>query len=281
MWYVVTTARRLSQLAKTLVIKNKKKKPTYDITKDELSVRGFDPNSPYITVSNALNRAGSNLTLSEKRIVFLAIGKLDSKRPVPKKGEEFATKITAKEYADTFDVDMNTAYDQLKAASKVLYERSINFLKADKKNMPNIKARMRWVGSVEYFDQEGWVELDWYHRVVPHLVAQKKDFTTYRLQQATALRSIYSWRLFELLNQYKSTGWAQFTVEDFLVSMDAPPSMLNGFGQIKRRIINPAIKELKEKDGFIVNVEEIRAGRKVGSLRFTFGRDPQTSFDFK
>jgi plasmid replication initiation protein len=59
--------------------------------------------------------------------------------------------------------------------------------------------RMRWVGRASYQEKEGWVELAFWHQVVPHLMGLRKQFTTYKLQQASALRSIYSWRLLELL----------------------------------------------------------------------------------
>ena len=80
----------------------------------------------WVTMSNALTRAGHGLTLAEKRIVAAAVSKLDSRKALPP-GEVPRTKLTAMEYAETFGVDMNTAYDQLQAAAKQLYKRSITF----------------------------------------------------------------------------------------------------------------------------------------------------------
>jgi hypothetical protein len=58
------------------------------------------------------------------------------------------------EYAETFGVDMNTAYDQLQAAAKQLYKRSITFYepahKRSGKPLPPTMVQMRWVGSVKY-----------------------------------------------------------------------------------------------------------------------------------
>jgi len=42
-------------------------------------------------------------------------------------------------------------------------------------------------------------------------------------------------------------------------------------------MIEPAIKELTEKDGWLIQWEPVKTGRKVGSLRFTFMRNPQGS----
>jgi hypothetical protein len=70
----------------------------------------------WVTMSNALTRAGHGLTLAEKRIVAAAVSKLDSRRALPP-GEVPRTRITAAEYAETFEVDLDTAYDQLQAAA--------------------------------------------------------------------------------------------------------------------------------------------------------------------
>jgi plasmid replication initiation protein len=231
----------------------------------------------WVTMSNALTRAGHGLTLAEKRIVAAAVSKLDS-RCMLKPGEVPRTKITAAEYAETFSVDMDTAYDQLQAAAKQLYNRSITFYepahKRNDKPLPPTRVQMHWVGSVKYQDGEAWVELAWWPNLLPHLTGLQRQFTTYQLQQASALRSAYSWKLLELLTHFESTGWAEYTIEDFKASMDAPPS-LSDFGQVKRRIIEPAVKELTEKDGWLIQWEPIKAGRKVKAVRFTFMRNPQ------
>jgi plasmid replication initiation protein len=61
--------------------------------------------------------------------------------------------------------------------------------------------------------------------------------------------------------------------------MEAPPSCLNDFGQLKRRIIEPAVKELREKDNLEIEWVPVKAGRKVSALCFTFRPNPQGSLD--
>lgn len=232
----------------------------------------------WVTMSNALTRAGHGLTLAEKRIVAAAVSKLDSRRMLPP-GEVPRTRITAMEYAETFEVDLDTAYDQLQSAAKQLYNRSITFYEpAHKRNgkpLPPTKVQMRWVGSVKYQKGEGWVELAWWPDLMRHLVGLKRQFTSYQLQQASALRSMYSWRLLELLMRFESTGWAEYTIEDFCASMDATAKQAANFANIRRKIIEPAVKELTEKDGWLIQWRPIKAGRKVKAVRFDFMRDPQ------
>lgn len=231
-----------------------------------------------VTMSNSLTRAAHGLTLSEKRIMAAAISKLDSRKP-PMPGECPVIRLTAAEYADTFDVDLNTAYDQLQAASRMLFKRYITFFEPAhrRKGKDLLKVQMHWVGEAVYHDGEGWVELHLWHRLVPHLLGLKRQFTTYQLQQASALRSVYSWKLLELLMRFESTGWAEYTIEDFCTAMDASEKQRANFAKIRTKIIEPAIAELTVKDGWLIEWQPIKAGRRVKAVRFEFRRNPQMS----
>lgn len=231
----------------------------------------------WITMSNALTRAGHGLSLAEKRVVFIAISKLDSRKPFTLDMPIHASRITAAEYAELADCEMHTAYEALKDASKALYDRSITFFEAahKRKGKEMVKVYMRWVGKVKYHDSEGWTELWWWPEVLPHLTGLRKHFSSYQLKQASALRSAYSWRLLELLNRFKSTGWAEYDIEDFATSMEATEKQRLDFAKLRTRIIEPAVKELQEKDGWKINWQPIKGGRKVKAVRFTFERDPQ------
>jgi plasmid replication initiation protein len=77
--------------------------------------------------------------------------------------------------------------------------------------------------------------------------------------------------------RFKSTGKAEYTIEDFCASMDATEKQRADFNNIKRRMIEPAVKELTEKDGWLIQWEAVKAGRKVKAVRFNFMRNPQGS----
>jgi hypothetical protein len=229
----------------------------------------------WISLSNALTRSAQRLTLAEKRIVSAAVSKLDSPRRVTRDNLP-VTKITAAEYAETFGVDADTAYNQLKAAGDSLGKRQITFYEplTGKRKTP-IRVKMQWVGEAHYHDGEGWIELYWWPRVLPYLTGLGREFTQYQLKQASALRSVYSWRLLELLSQYKDTGWLKISIEEFAHAMEASDKQRQDFAMIRRRMIEPAVKELTDKDGWLIKWAPVKAGRKVTFLRFDFSRNPQ------
>ena len=237
-----------------------------------------DANRPagerWVSMNNALTRAGHGLSLAEKRVVMIAVSKLDSMK-IMQPGEMLpSVRITALEYAETYGVDPNTAYEALQGAAKNLFDRKLTFFEAadrrDGKPLKPTRNDMRWVGRCQYHEGEGWVQLAWWPDLLPSLVGLRKQFTTYQLQQATALRSMYSWRLLELLMRFKSTGKAEYTIEDFATSMDATEKQRADFAAIRRKIIEPAVKELVEKQGWEIQWRAVKAGRKVKSLRFDF-----------
>lgn len=247
-------------------------------------VEGYDADADrqagerWITMGNALTKAGHGLTLAEKRIVCCAVSKLDSRKTL-RPGEIPVTRISALEYAEAFGVDMTTAYEQLQDAAKQLYNRSITFYESSytrkDKPLPPTRVQMRWVGQVKYQDGEGWVELHWWPALLPQLTGLRSNFTEYQLQQASALRSMYSWRLLELLARFKSTGWLEISVEDFAQSMDATEKQQSDFAKLRTKIIEPAIRELTAKDGWSIEWQPIKKGRKVAALRFDFERTKQ------
>lgn len=243
----------------------------------DVAIHSTAPIDRKVTMSNALTRAAHGLTLAEKRIMASAVSQLNSTR-ASKPGQCPIIKLTAVEYAETFGVHSDTAYDQLKKGAKCLFNRSITFFEPAHRRGGKalVKTQMRWIGKAVYHEGEGWVEIHFWHEVIPHLLGLKRQFTTYQLQQASALRSIYSWKLLELLMRFSGTGWAEYTIEDFTASMEAPAS-LSDFGQIKRRIIDPAVKELVEKDNWLIDWRPIKAGRRVKAIRFEFRRNPQLS----
>lgn len=186
-------------------------------------------------------------------------------------------RLSAADYAETFDLDINTAYEQLHGASENLFKRYIRTTRKTKKGIEEYK--FVWVGAVRYHHGEGWVELDWFHEVVPHLFGLRTEFTSYKLKQASALRSSYSWRLFELLQSWKDTGRYQPTTEEFCQAMDVPDSCRKDFGRLRVRVIAPAVAELIQKNNMLIRWDTQRAGRKVIGLDFKFGENPQGTLE--
>jgi plasmid replication initiation protein len=225
-----------------------------------------------VSMSNALTAAAQGLSLAEKRVMMYAVAKLDTFQSDG--GTPAGTvKLVAHDYAEQFGVDPDTAYAQLREAGKGIFNRYIRFFEEGRKGLEEVM--IRWVSSARYSPGMGVVTLRFTQEISPHLLQLKAQFTTYKLAQASALRSIYSWRLLELLSQSVSTGWRQMSIDEFHHAMETPETAKANFKDCRKRVIEPAVKELTTKDGWLIDWKPIKEGRKVAALRFEFKRDPQ------
>jgi plasmid replication initiation protein len=233
-----------------------------------------------VNMSNALTRAAHGLTLSEKRIIAACIAQCDS---VPyaelQRQGAWTVRLSAVDYADTFGIGLDAAYEQLQGGANNLFERYIRTVRETRKGPEEYK--FRWVGGVKYHKGEGWVELHWWHEVVPHLFGLRKEFVTYKLKQAATLRSIYSWRLFECLKSWSGTGRYSPEIEEFARAMDVPESYTKNFKLMRVRVIEPAVLELMEKNGMLIEWDAKKAGRKVIGLDFRFQQNPQRALELE
>ena len=231
----------------------------------------------HVSMSNALARAAHGLTLAEKRIIACGLANTDSKSAralfQSSVNNGWKIRITAVEYAETMGIEPQTAYEQLKSAADDLIKRQWMTVEEGRRGPKTTK--YNWLSKAEYHPGEGWIEIDFTHYTAPHVLALEKHFTSYKLKQAAALRSVYSWRLLECLESWKDKGRWKPTIEEFAHAMEAPDSCRANFKDLRRRVIEPAVKELREKDGLLLDWEPIKTGRKVTGLDFKFRPDPQ------
>jgi plasmid replication initiation protein len=221
--------------------------------------------SRQVRMSNDLTMAAHGLLLGEKRVVMSCVAQLNNLKSI----SGYKVKITALEFADTFKIEQNTAYEQLKRVASQLYERSIKRAFYTPSGRKIVK--YRWVSSITYHDGEGWIELSFSHEATSHLVALNGRYTAYHLEQASALRSIYSWRLLEMFMKFKNTNLLRICIYDFYHAMEVPKTYQRNFKDLRIRVIDVAVKELTEKDNWLIEWRGIKHnGRKVTGIEFEF-----------
>jgi plasmid replication initiation protein len=216
-------------------------------------------------MSNHIVNAAQSLNLSEKRLVSVAMAKLDSlAKTFPAK----PIRITAIEYAECFGINERTAYDQLKKGGETLYNRDIK--RVHKTDKGDRVQKIRWVSSLEYQNGAGFVQIRFTPEVAPYLVDLKKRFTTYKLEQTRALRSMHSWRLYENLKRWETTGKWIVEIDDFHRVMESSKSYQENFAQLRKWVIEPAVKELRAVNNLEIEWRAWKTGRKVTRLVFIF-----------
>lgn len=232
----------------------------------------------HVNMSNTLVRASHGLNLVEKRIIMACISTMDSMRVSRRdQYDQALVRLDAKDYGGEFGIGRNNAYNELKAASESLFERYVVMRSETPKGMRVHK--FRWVSGVVYLEGEGIIEINFTREVMPYLTFLRGKYTTYQLKAASALRSVYSWRLLELFKSWETTKELYITMEDFRHTMEIPESYL--YKDVRVKCIEVAVKELQEKNNMVITWTPIKKSRAVASLRFKWKQDDQIKLNLE
>ncbi|EJN1766776.1 replication initiation protein [Salmonella enterica] len=226
--------------------------------------------------SNALIEASYKLTLQEQRFLLVCISRLKSGENAPHPDDQKTMVITAVEFYEAFpDMGRQNAEAKLREAIDRLWDRSIIIRDDDKRE------EFRWVQNrVQYLKGEGKVQITFSDSVMPYLTQLKGQFTKVIIKNVSSLSSTHSIRIYELLQQFRSTGDRTISIDDFR-SMLNLSDKYKDFKALNRALIKPAIAELNEKSDLAVTVETIKEGRTVVALRFKFKEDKQIRMKYK
>jgi len=220
--------------------------------------------SVHASVSNELLDASYSLTLTERRVVVLALARMNSKDDLDSR-DWFRLKIS--EYASLFNLTSNRAREILKEEHKRLYDRTITV--KDKK----VTMNFRWIEAIKYDEEEDAISLRWTNTILPYISELRSNFTRLHMEDIAKIDGSYASRLFDLLYQerYKGKiGKKHIDIVDLVTMWRIPPS-LQVIDTIKRVVLIPAIKELAKKE--LIQVEMLngrKEGRKILGLTFSY-----------
>lgn len=178
---------------------------------------------------NGINSTLAEMPLSSRRVLFLAIARLDPKT-VMERGELF--RIYASDYAELCGIDRSTAYQQLKEAAKQLQHQVIAIPReqllppiprAGEPLMPwkKLEGGVRMLNVTEYcdyMDGDGYIDVAFSRQMEPYICRLEKDFTTQVLLSAIRLSDTNAIRMYQYLREKISAGKVKYfdiSLEDF------------------------------------------------------------------
>lgn len=213
-------------------------------------------NDLVVVKANSLIEASYRLSIDEIRILALTIGTMS-----PKSNQKIFNFTVADFVREFPEINIDNAYKQIQLAIKRIYERSIKT--EDKERV----TEFRWVSSRTYFKKEGRFRIAMTEEVMPYLTQLKGQFTQYQLKNIAYFNSVHSIRIYELITQYRSVGNREIVIDDLKkwLQVEDNYSRWNNF---KVRVLEPAISEINEKSDLFVEVEQVKRGRSIYSLRF-------------
>lgn len=106
-------------------------------------------------------------------------------------------------------------------------------------------------------------------RVVPLLSDLRENFTQFLFSDVTEFSSVYSFRIYQLMMQWQSTGYCRVSI-DKLRYMLVLKNKYSLFSDLKRWVIDTAIDEINDKSPYMVKYDLIKTGRKFTHLELKF-----------
>ena len=220
-----------------------------------------------VVKTHRLNTALQKLSLAEIRLMQLAIidaretgTGIDTVTPLP---------IHASRYAEAFGVTRQTAYEVLIEAETSLFKRYFTFL--DERDGKPVKSH--WVSQAKYLDNEAIIEIMLTPAVVQEItridaIEAKTLFTRFALEQVATMKSVYSVRLYELLNQWRQAKKVSFDLDVFRGQLGVEDTEYKAMSDFKKRVLDLAVNEINEKSDLTVSYEQVKKGVAITGFKF-------------
>lgn len=222
-----------------------------------------------VVKDNALINASYNLELTEQRLIMLAI--INARESGKGVTADCKLEIHANEYAKLFNVSIDASYKALKEAVNNLFNRQFSYTAEYKKTGKIGVVRSRWVSRIFYVDDLALLEITFAPDVVPLITRLEEQFTKYEAKQIAYLTSKYAIRLYELLISWREVGKVpQLELSEFRNRLGLIDNEYTAMSDFKKRVLEPAIKQINEHTDIIVKFEQHKRGRTISGFSFTF-----------
>ncbi|BDD13102.1 hypothetical protein FUAX_55340 (plasmid) [Fulvitalea axinellae] len=125
-----------------------------------------------------------------------------------------------------------------------------------------------FIERVRKYEGKNYVVVEFSQSVKPFLIKLNKNFTTYSLKWVFDFEHVYSLRIYELCKQYERIGQRVMTVK-YLRALLLIEDKYRDFSLLRKKVLDPAIKEINTLSDIRVDYEPIKRGRAYAELRFS------------
>lgn len=208
-----------------------------------------------VVKSNKLIEARYTLSLNEQKIVLYAVSKLDTTK------DKFnILELETREFMQLLNTSQ-FRYTEIRELVSNLMSKQVR-IETDKRDLV-----ANWVSSIDYIKDTGLIELEFSEKLIPYLLQLKEQFTRYELKNILYLKNKHSIRVYELLKQYQTIGYRAFTIEE-LKKILMLEDKYEQFRDFNKSVLKPSMEEINEFTDLNIDIELIKQGRKVVSIKY-------------
>ena len=173
--------------------------------------------------------------------------------------------ITAKEFSEFFNTDISNSYRLLKKAIDKLMKADISLERPENQSVIKINI----CSKAEYIKKSGRIHVEFTDSIMPYLSQVRKKFVLYNLKEIANFGSLYTTRLYELIQEFQQTGYMIKSIEQ-LKKVFGVKNKFKLYKDFKRRTFEHACQEINDNYKMNLDFEEIKDGRKVVAIKFIF-----------
>lgn len=173
--------------------------------------------------------------------------------------------LTAKEFSELFNADIGNSYKSLHKACKKLMKTSIIIEKIDLNETWEVNV----CSTAKYNKKEGRITIEFTDRIMPYLAQVRQKFVLYNLKEISNFGSLYTTRLYELIQEFKDTGYIIKSIEQ-LREIFAVGEKFKKYNHFKTKTFEHACNEINSNYKIHLGYEEIKEGRRVIAIKFVF-----------
>lgn len=212
-------------------------------------------NRQIVVQSNNLINGKYELTDIQQKIILLAISQIDSINDK----QFYKYSCTVAELEKILNIKIN--HKQFRESCEDLFKKPIRILNKRGWELYG------WFQSIKYIDAESRFEFRMSDDLIPYLLQLKESFTKFELSQAIQFDGKYTTRFYQFAMQVKNQEKREvkFNLIELYELLQLPKS-LRIFGDFKRKVLDPSIKEINKKTNIKAKFEPIKTGRKYTDL---------------
>jgi len=217
--------------------------------------------SGIVTRANKLIEARYKLSLHEQKVMYSIISLIQ-----PSEEEFNILRFKTAELAKFCGISAKNANREMEEVTRSLLTRVLT-IKEGKRTL-----QTHWVQSASY--ENGTVEFELDQKLKPYLLELQNVFTSMKVSELMSFRSQYSGRIYELLYQYRTFGSRRFSLNELREMLGLAAKEYPLFADIRRFIIEPAIKDINKNTPMEVSHETEKEGKKVTFIIFNMKIKP-------
>jgi plasmid replication initiation protein len=208
------------------------------------------------------------LTLTEKKLVNYAISALTLE---DLQGSQFPLQVfKLSEFCEAIGIKRDGASRAINKTTFSILGKPFEIIRPSFNGEKPKIAQCNWFTRCDYDPEDSTLTIRFHESLIPFVLQLKGEYTTYRIEEILRMKNLYSPDWYEFFKSYMSLkSDHEMTIDEIrrlLVVQDKYKKDI----EVIRNCVRKPIEEINKKTDIFVEIEEVKQGNKIVSIKFYF-----------